>query len=258
MITESVYDKLEFQKITRHISNYCVTDTGRSQVINTKPRTDFKKIIAESKYVNQAKRLLIEREHLPLEHLPDLGEDLYRSRIEGSVLDSKKILSVLHLLINSRLTLQYLKNNRELANELAELASDLFSDKLLEHHIQSIINDKGNVKDGASKKLTEIRKDINNKKDDLIRSVNRIIKSLADKDIVREDYITLRDGRIVIPIKSEHKRHIRGFIHSESSTGQTVYIEPEETLDLNNEILSLTFAERREIERILKELKVRN
>ena len=254
MITESVYDKLEFQKITRHISNYCVTDTGRSQVLNLKPHTDYKRIIDESKYVNQAKRLLIEREHLPLEHLPDLGEDLYRSRIEGSVLDSKKILSVLHLLINSRLTLQYLKNNRELANELAELASDLFSDKLLEHHVQSIINDKGNVKDGASKKLTEIRKDINNKKDDLIRSVNRIIKSLADKDIVREDYITLRDGRIVIPIKSEHKRHIRGFIHSESSTGQTVYIEPEETLDLNNEILSLTFAERREIERILKEL----
>ena len=88
----------------------------------------------------------------------------------------------------------------------------------------------------------------------MIKSVNRIIKNLADKDIVREDYITLRDGRIVIPIKSEHKRHIRGFIHSESSTGQTVYIEPEETLDLNNEILSLSFAEKREIERILKEL----
>ena len=88
----------------------------------------------------------------------------------------------------------------------------------------------------------------------LIKSVNRIIKNLTDKDIVREDYLTLRDGRIVVPVKAEHKRHIRGFIHSESSTGQTVYIEPEETLDLNNEILSLSFAEKREIERILKEL----
>jgi DNA mismatch repair protein MutS2 len=254
MISEPAYDKLEFQKIIKHISNFCVTDTGKLRVLNTKPSCDYKKIIDESEFVNQAKRLMIEREHLPLEHLPDLGEDLYRSRIEGSVLDSKKILSVLGLLVNSRLTIQYLKNNKELAKELAELSNDLFSDKLLEHHIQNIINEKGNVKDGASKKLAEIRKDINNKKDDLIRSVNRIIKSLADKDIVREDYITLRDGRIVIPIKSEHKRHIRGFIHSESSTGQTVYIEPEETLDLNNEILSLTFAERREIERILKEL----
>jgi DNA mismatch repair protein MutS2 len=254
MIHESIYDKLEFQKIIKHISNYCITDRGRLQVLNIKPYFNFNKILDESRYVDQAKRLLIEREHLPLEHLPDLEEDLYRSRIEGSVLDSKKILSIMHLLINSRLTIQYLKNNRELANQLSELSNDLFSDKLLEHHIQKIINEKGNVNDGASKMLGDIRKDINNKKDELIRSVNRIIKNLTDKDIVREDYITLRDGRIVIPIKSEHKRHIRGFIHSESSTGQTVYIEPEETLDLNNEILSLTFAERREIERILKEL----
>ena len=77
---------------------------------------------------------------------------------------------------------------------------------------------------------------------------------MNEKDIVREDYLTLRDGRIVIPVKSEHKRHIRGFIHSESSTGQTVYIEPEETLELNNDIVSLSFAERREIERLLREL----
>jgi DNA mismatch repair protein MutS2 len=254
MISESAYDKLEFLKIIKHISNYCITETGKVRILNTKPYCDYNKIIDESKFVNQAKRLIIEREYLPLEHLPDLAEDLHRSRIEGSVLDSKKILTILSLLINSRLIIQYFKNNRDLANDLAELSGDLFSDKLLEHHIQNIINEKGNVKDGASKKLAEIRKDINNKKDDLIRSVNRIIKSLADKDIVREDYITLRDGRIVIPVKSEHKRHIRGFIHSESSTGQTVYIEPEETLDVNNEILSLTFAERREIERILKEL----
>ena len=100
----------------------------------------------------------------------------------------------------------------------------------------------------------QIRKDINTKRNELVKSINRIIKSLKDDDFVREDYLTLRDGRMVIPIKVEHKRHIRGFIHSESSTGQTVYIEPEETLDLNNDIISQSFAERREIERILREL----
>jgi len=80
------------------------------------------------------------------------------------------------------------------------------------------------------------------------------MKSLDSEGIVREDYLTLRDGRMVIPIKSEHKRHLRGFIHSESATGQTVYIEPEQTLELNNEIITLGFAEKREIERLLKEL----
>ena len=104
---------------------------------------------------------------MPLEYLPDLSEDLYRSRIEGSALDSKKILDVQRLLVNSRLPAQYLKNNRDIANDLAEMSEDIFIDKLLEHHIQSIINDKGNVKDSASKKLSGIRKDINNKKDEL-------------------------------------------------------------------------------------------
>jgi len=80
------------------------------------------------------------------------------------------------------------------------------------------------------------------------------MKSLDADGIVREDYLTLRDGRMVIPIKAEHKRHLRGFIHSESATGQTVYIEPEETLEMNNDIVSLSFEERREIERILREL----
>lgn len=254
MIFESIYEKLEFQKIIQHISNYCVTDPGKTEILKIRPVFDCKELTNECLLVDQAKRLLIEREHLPLEYLPDLQGDLYRSRIDGSALDSKKILDILRLLTNSRLAIQYLKNNKDLADELSNLSGNLFTDKLLEHHIQSIVNDKGNVKDSASKKLSDIRKDINNKKDELIRSVNRIIKSLTEKDIVREDYLTLRDGRIVVPVKSEHKRHIRGFIHSESSTGQTVYIEPEETLDLNNEILSLAFAEKREIERILKEL----
>jgi len=117
-----------------------------------------------------------------------------------------------------------------------------------------VITEQGEVKENASNVLSQIRRDINSKRNELVKSINRIIKTLKEDDIIREDYLTLRDGRMVIPIKVEHKRHIRGFIHSESSTGQTVYIEPEETLDLNNDIISLSFAEKREVERILREL----
>lgn len=254
MISETILEKLEFQKILKHISGYCATDRGKSNILAAKPSDILSEIKQECLYVEQAKKLLIERERPPLDFLPDLNEDLSRSKIDGAVLESKKILEILRLLIISRLTSQYLNNNKDLAAGLSALSEKLFFEKLLERHIQNIINDKGDVKDNASKRLAEIRKEINYKKDELIKSVNRIIKSLSDNDIVREDYLTLRDGRIVIPVKSEHKRHIRGFIHSESSTGQTVYIEPEETLDLNNEILSLSFEEKREIERILKEI----
>ena len=254
MISENSLEKLEFSKILKYVSRYTSTEKGKTKVLQTLPSISGNLIKQEILFVEQAKRLLIEKEEVPIDYLADIDEPLSRSKIEGTVLESKKILEILKLLTSSRILSQYFRNNRELSPDLFALSQNLYSDKLLEHNIQSIITLTGEVKDSASKKLAEIRKEINQKKNDLVKSVNRIVKNLTDKDIIREDYLTLRDGRIVIPVKAEHKRHIRGFIHSESSTGQTVYIEPEETLDLNNEILSLSFAEKREIERILKEL----
>ena len=204
--------------------------------------------------MTQAKEILIKNDHPPIEYIPILDEVIAKSKIEGSFLDSKKILEILRLTVISRNIFQYLKNNFEIAPELYSLTQGLFVDKVFEHHIKKVINENGEVKENASSKLAEIRSEIRNKNDELIKAVNRLIKSYSEQDFVREDYLTLRDGRIVIPVKAEHKRHIKGFIHSESSTGQTVYIEPEETLDLNNDIISLSFAEKREIERILKEL----
>src|SRR3972149_7278944 len=254
MISENSLEKLEFSKILKYVSRYTSTEKGKTKVLQTLPSISGNLIKQEILFVEQAKRLLIEKEEVPIDYLADIDEPLSRSKIEGTVLGSKKILAILKLLTSSRILSQYFRNNRELSPDLFALSQNLYSDKLLEHNIQSIITLTGEVKDSASKKLAEIRKEINQKKNDLVKSVNRIVKNLTDKDIIREDYLTLRDGRIVIPVKAEHKRHIRGFIHSESSTGQTVYIEPEETLELNNDIISLTFSEKREIERILKEV----
>jgi DNA mismatch repair protein MutS2 len=204
--------------------------------------------------VNEAKNILINITYPPLEYIPSLEESLSQSRIEGGLLGAKRILDILNLARVSRNLLQFIKSNSEKSPLLYKSSVNLFSDKLFEHQILKIINEQGDVKENASKQLSEIRSDIRKKKEDLVKSINRIIKNLREDDFVREEYLTLRDGRMVIPVKVEHKRHLRGFIHSESSTGQTVYIEPEETLELNNEIVSLSFAERREIERLLKEL----
>ncbi len=254
MIDHQAPDKLEFQKILQFIAKYSATEKGKARVSELKPLNNINLIRIEGGLVNEAKEILISRNSPPFEFLPDLDTELSRSRIEGTVLDSKKILEIQRLASISRSLFQFLKNHSDIAPGLHQLSSTLFVDKLFEHHISKIINENGDVKDDASPKLAGIKKDINSKRDELVRSVNRLVKSLAENDIVREDYLTLRDGRIVIPVKAEHKRHIKGFIHSESSTGQTVYIEPEETLELNNDIISLSFAEKREIERLLKEL----
>ena len=254
MIDEIVLEKLEFEKILNHISKYSTTESGKELILNLYPLTDSTFIKIEGTLVEEAKEIINKSGYPPIDYISNLNSVLSESRIEGAILSSSKVLEILKLAKSSRLLIQFLKSELNEESKLKEKLSNLFSDKLFEHQIEKIINEQGEVKENASSTLSQIRKDINSRRNDLVKSINRIIKTLKDDDIVREDYLTLRDGRMVIPIKAEHKRHIRGFIHSESATGQTVYIEPEETLDLNNDIISLSFAERREIERILREL----
>lgn len=254
MIAKSAFEKLEFTKVLSYISNYCITEKGKSRILSLIPLTDQEDITRTGKQITEAKDILTKHANPPIDFLPDIEEILSQSAIEGALLESKKILEVLKLAVISRNLFQFLKENADSNSSVCALSQFLFVDRAFENYIQRIINEYGEIKDNASPKLNEIRKEVSSKKEELIRSVNKIVKQLKEDNLVREDYVTLRDGRIVLPIKAEHKRHIRGFIHSESSTGQTVYIEPEETLELNNDIISLTFAEKREIERILKEI----
>jgi DNA mismatch repair protein MutS2 len=254
MIDTSVLEKLEFQKVLSNIANYAVTENGKNYVLELTPLFDLRRVTAEGEAVSEAKVILIKNIPPQIDYIPDLFESISQSRIEGAVLNSKKILEILKLVKISRSLHQFIKSNSDVAPNLSDYQNSLFSDKVFEHHIEKIIDESGEIKEKASQKLFDIRKQVREKQSSLIKSINSIMKSLDADGIVREDYLTLRDGRMVIPIKVEHKRHLRGFIHSESATGQTVYIEPEQTLELNNEIITLGFAEKREIERLLKEL----
>ncbi len=253
MISSEVFEKLEFGKVLKYISNYAVTEKGKIKVEQIQPSFDKSQIIYECNIVSEAKDFIIKKGNLPLEFITDLTEELFNSRIEGAILAPKKILEIKKIATISR-TVRSLIIKAEDYPLLKELVKSLISDKNFENQIDQVLTSDGEVKGNASVDLQKIRKEIIEKRDELTKSINKIVKKLKEDDFVREEYLTLRDGRMVIPVKAEHKRHIKGFIHSESSTGQTVYIEPEETLELNNEIVSLTFAEQREIERILREL----
>jgi len=254
MIDSSVLEKLEFQKVLISIANYAVTENGKKSVLELSPMFDINKVTAEGEAVNEAKEILIKNIPPQIDFIPDLFESISQSKIEGTVLNPKKILEILRLAKLSRALHQFIKSNSSTAPILSGYQDSLISEKVFEHHIEKVIDESGEIKEKASQKLIDIRKQIREKQGSLIKSINSIMKSLDSEGIVREDYLTLRDGRMVIPVKVEHKRHLRGFIHSESATGQTVYIEPEQTLELNNEIVTLGFAEKRETERLLKEL----
>ncbi|MBN1638340.1 MAG: endonuclease MutS2 [Ignavibacteriales bacterium] len=251
MIDENIYEKLEYLKILEFISKYSVTETGKSNILKLRPLDNVNEIKLQGELVSEAKEILIYEEH-PLNYLPDLLNSIEKAKIENAVLDKQQILYILNLAENSRKIYSFIKKFEFAKNLSTHFLPLLFVDKNFEFQIKNIFNDAGELKDNASKELKRIREEIKSKNDTLQKIVSSLLKNWSKSLLVQEEIITLRDGRIVLPVKSEHKRHVKGFIHSESATGQTVYIEPEETLDINNDILSLHFEEKREIDRILK------
>ena len=254
MTDSAVIEKLEFKRILNFISNYSSTDLGKEYIDNLSPYGTKDEAEREGQLVSEAKELLINFEYPPINYLPNLNVNLSQSSIEGTILRKESIRKILELAEISRKLYSYLKSNAAETNLFDYFSSSFFIDRNFENHLSRIFNQNGEIIDNASKKLAEIRKEKIKKSAGLKTVIERILKGFSSSYLVQEEYVTQRDGRFVLPIKAEHKRHVRGFIHSESNTGQTVYIEPEETLELNNEILSLGFAEKREIERILKEI----
>ena len=253
MTTKKVLEKLEFAKVLDFIANYSITELGKATIKSISPLDSADEALYEGKLVTEAKEVLIHNDIPPIDYIPNLFDTLAKTRVRGATAQQKDILEIQKLAKSSRLLFTFFKNN-EYAPAIVDISRDLFVDKVFEHHFERIFTENGDVRDNASQKLSAIRKEINEKNESLRRVVNKILKQYSESYLVQEEYITLREGRIVIPVKAEHKRHVKGFIHSESGTGQTVYIEPEETLELNNEILSLNFAEKREIDQILKNL----
>ena len=252
MISEKVFTLLEYQKVLEYIAKYTYTELGRELILFTKPVVEIENASLAGKFVSEAKELLINNDIPPIESLPNLHQSLSQSRIDGSYLTIANIRSIKNLAIQSRKLSKFIDQNCGDTSLSVMYGAKLFVDKNFENEIERIFDASGEVKDSASTELKRIRVNINEKNHLLRKTVNRILKDLSKSLLVQEEYVTLRDGRVVLPIKAEHKRHVKGFIHSESATGQTIYIEPEESLELNNDLLSLHFAEKREIEKILK------
>ena len=251
MISESLLQRLEFRKVLEYHRGYLNTENGVLMLYKSFPLSDKNKIEQEGSFVNEAKDILINNDIPPIYHLPILDEVISKTKLEGSRLSVEQIYSLLKLMEISRNLITFLRYKDNCSTLKEAFENKLFANKQLESEIRSIFTETGEISDNASSKLRDIRNEIREKNFTLQKVINRILKQLKESSFVQGDYVTLNEGRVVLPVKSEHKRHVKGFIHSESATGQTVYIEPAETLDLNNEVLSLSFAEKREIDRIL-------
>ena len=247
-------EKLEFGRIRSHIAGRCASLYGRARVEQLVPSVVPAEINDELARVDEMLKLIEADDAPPLSGLEDVRAALHRAAKEGSIVPSEDFLHILNTLRAFRSLKTHLARRSERILLLGHLGAQIPESKLLEFHIERVVYDEGGVKDGASKELRTIRRELIEKSGHLRRKMDSILKRASEQDMVMEELVTLRDGRMVLPVKAEYKRQIQGFIHSASATGQTVYIEPTETLELNNDIRDLQFAEVREIANILTEL----
>ncbi len=243
--------KLEFDRIRERVLRHTVSEPGSEIIRSLRPETDIAVVRLSLQRVTEMKRLLEEEEGLPLEGLQPIGPALARASIDGATLQPKELLQILTTLRAARVVRAALAKRREMSLLLWDIAERLGGDKVLEFNLGQVIDESGAVKTSASKDLQDIRRSIAEKSEQLRRRLETILRSVSDQGFSQDEIITTREGRMVIPVKSEHKRNVPGFIHSASASGATVFVEPTETLELNNEIRSLQFQEQREVERIL-------
>ncbi len=253
-LLEDTLGQLEFKLVLEKAAGFSMSSLGKEMVLSCTPGNDIFWLTREHNMIEEMIRLIIEDDPLPFDGLSDIKTKLHKSLIQNAVLTTTEFLGVLETIRASRLMKGYFFVKQNKYPIVAENAALLHDNRLLEKHISDTIDVTGEVKDSASRELQRIRGEINSKSAHLRRRLQSILKKVAEDDMVQEEFVTLSEGRFVLPVKVEHKRHISGIIHGYSQTGSTVYLEPAEIFELNNDISLLKNEEKKEIYRILANL----
>ncbi len=251
---KNAIEKLEFEKVRQRVMRYASSVPGKEFLQQSTISTSPQEVRLNLQRVSELKKLLEEEGELPIEGVFPVREAIRKAAIEGAVLLGKELAEILSTLRAARTVKQFLSKKQEQYPLVWQLAENLYTDKVLEFNIERAVDESGNVRANASRELQSIRRAIAERYDQLRKKLEGILKEATAQGLTQDEIITTREGRMVIPVKTEHKNRIHGFIHSTSASGATVFIEPSETLDLNNEIRTLQFQEQQEVERILREL----
>ena len=188
---------------------------------------------------------------------PDLTEAVHKLRIEGASLEGKEIFDLFHVLDRAADAKSVLNAVAERFPRLGARAQFIGDFRALLKDLEGKIQPDGSVADHASVALTRLRRDIERQRKSIQGSLERFLKSHQEEGVLQEEFVTIRNERFVVPIVAGQRRKIDGVIHGASSSGHTLFVEPLETIDLNNELVRLTEEELQEVHRILRELTAR-
>ncbi len=247
-------EKLEFDKILAHASKLCLSEMGRARLANSEPFLTLPALETELERVRELKLLMESGEELPIATLYDTRDILKKLAIEENFLQPAELLKIGAALRTASLLKKFIFNRKETFPTLNALTENLWMEKSLQYEISQKIDEFAEVRSSASDALQFIRSELQKKRDALRRKYESLQRRYASENMLMDEGITIRNGRLVLGFRVEHKYQVPGFIHDFSQSGQTVFIEPAETLSLSNEIRDLEIQEVREIERILREL----
>ncbi len=249
---------LEFDALRELLRGYASSPLGRSRIAALAPSTDRDWIQTQQSLASEIREFRRVGGRFDFSSLIEISSLVKKARIEGAVLESTDIRDVI-LVVDRAAEWREIslhppaamrsdwRRVRSLSAQIADFADFLRS-------FRNKIQPDGSLEDKASPELARIRREIERQRRSIQESLQGYLRRLAEGGTVQDELITIRGERFVIPVKIEQKRRVQGVVHGASSSGQTVYIEPLETIEQNNELVRLLEEELVEIHRILVEM----
>lgn len=252
---DSALVQLEFDKVKSLLHEYCKTEFAKEKALNLRihTRKEFIKLQLQQSY--EMMLLQQQAQYFPSDFVLNLSRELKLLSIPGAVLTGEQLVQIRKLAENTERIFRWFDSERRSAYPaLTEVIEGTYYEKVILELINDVLDDTGVVKDDASEELRNIRLNLYRKRNELRKEFEKVLKRLQKQGYVADIEESFLSGRRVVALFAEQKRQVKGILHGESETRRTVFIEPEETIELNNDIFSLENEERREVYRILREL----
>ena len=244
---------LELDKILEMLADLTSNEETRRMALEVRPDNDLERVRYECLKTSQAFSLSVQFGTPPFSNFKDISTVAARAA-SGAVISLRDLMDIAAMLRQIKALADWYSHCENVETELSYLFSRLQpNDWLLEKLERSIISD-NEIADAASPELAAIRRKINRAGMQLRETLDKMIKNKTTQQYLQESNVTIRDGRFVLPVKSEYRGQVSGLVHDTSATGQTIFIEPMAIVEANNDIRILEGKEQEEIERIIRQL----
>jgi DNA mismatch repair protein MutS2 len=255
LFPESAYIQLEFDKIKALLAEHCKSDYAKTKSLELRIHTQKEYIDTGLKQGYEFKQLLQNNIYFPNDFFLNISRDLKLLSIPGAMLSGEQVMEMRRLTENIKNIFRWFDAEKRTAYPgLAKVIEGTYYEKHILQMIDEVLDETGQVKDDASAGLRSIRMNLYRKRNELRKAFEKIISRLNKQGYLADIEESFLNGRRVVAVFAEQKRMVKGILHGESETRRTTFIEPEETIELNNEIYSLENEERSEVYRILREL----